>query len=512
MRQSENMEPKSKNLDLIYVYIRKYKIFTNQGFCFSPEYEISCNYEPDKAPLLSLNIEKKKNFVDIFKNENANVSVICGKNGCGKSTLLEAISNENSKNIVCVYKDNEGQFFATEEISIKHEGKKISVGKNNTILNSSAYHISQSDFSLKDIVEYYTKNQNVFDGILNESDKLFTHFQVKIWNLDELVSKVKSDDEIVFSNEIQNTDFEKNPLLLYVLLSNDAKNNFFKIYKEQKINGDNRGFLELLEEYIYASCNTEKYEELLKLQNQIFKEHLISDFESIKTKLNELNTFYNEMLKEVFTIHKPNENFDSYIFYDGFARFGITERHIQDLSSGEIQEFKYRYQLFNVLKDSNVSTVLIDEPEAYLHPEWCRRFIYDFLKAFQSVKEILKRENLFEDRKINFIVSTHSPFILSDVTNDYIIYLERQPDGSTKQVKKKKDTFAGNIGELFTENFFMENTIGEFSRSKIQNVIEKLKSRNPIPNDELETYKQLIEKVGDDLLRTLLADMWEAKK
>ena len=425
MRQAENMEPKSKNLDLIYVYIRKYKIFTNQGFCFSPEYEISCDKKSDNQHLLSLKITTKKDFVDIFKNENANVSVICGKNGCGKSTLLEAISNDNSKNIVCVYKDDEGQFFATEKINIKHEGKKNSLGKNNTILNSSAYHISQSDFSLKDIVEYYTKNQNVFDGILNESDKLFTHFQVKIWNLDELVAKIKADDEIVFSNEIQNTDFEKNPFLLYVLLSNDAKNDFFQIYREQKINGDNRGFLELLEEYIYDSCNTEKYKELLKLQNQIFKEHLISDFESIKTKLNELNTFYNEMLKEVFTINKPNENFDSYIFYDGFSRFGITERHIQDLSSGEIQEFKYRYQLFNVLKDSNVSTVLIDEPEAYLHPEWCRRFIYDFLKVFQSVKEILKRENLFEDRKISFIVSTHSPFILSDVTNDYIIYLER---------------------------------------------------------------------------------------
>jgi len=228
------MKPKSKNLELIYVYIRKYKIFTNQGFCFSPEYEISCDEKSGNQHFLSLEITMKKDFVNIFKNENANVSVICGKNGCGKSTLLESISNENSKNIVCVYKDNEGQFFATEEISIKHEGKKISVGKYNTILNSSAYHISQSDFSLKDIVEYYTKNQNVFDGILNESDKLFTHFQVKIWNLDELVSKVKSDDEIVFSNEIQNTDFEKNPLLLYVLLSNDAKNNFFKIYKEQK--------------------------------------------------------------------------------------------------------------------------------------------------------------------------------------------------------------------------------------------------------------------------------------
>lgn len=504
------MKPKSKNLELIYVYIRKYKIFTNQGFCFSPEYEISCDEKSGNQHFLSLEITMKKDFVDIFKNENANVSVICGKNGCGKSTLLEAISNDNSKNIVCVYKDDEGQFFATEKINIKHEGKKISLGKNNTILNSSAYHISQSDFSLKDIVEYYTKNQNVFDGILNENDKLFTHFQVKIWNLDELVAKIKADDESGLSTDVQSYEFESRPLLLFAMLDDDIRQKFYGNLKNGEY--DSQFFFESLDTSIFSNKEMENKEQIKTLQEEIFqKTHSISDFESIKTKIKKLEDIFKRELENSGCTLRNDLKLDSYIFYDGFARFGITERHIENLSSGEIQEFKYRYQLFYMLKDSNVSTVLIDEPEAYLHPEWCRRFIYDFLKAFQSVKEILKRENLFEDRKISFIVSTHSPFILSDVTNDYIIYLERQPDGSTKQVKKKKDTFAGNIGELFTENFFMENTIGEFSRSKIQDVIEKLKSKNPISDDELGACKQLIEKVGDDLLKTLLTDMWERK-
>ncbi len=31
----------------------------------------------------------------------------------------------------------------------------------------------------------------------------------------------------------------------------------------------------------------------------------------------------------------------------------------------------------------------------------------------------------------------------------YIIYLERQSDGTIRQVKKEKDTFAGNIGKHY---------------------------------------------------------------
>ena len=74
----ESMTSDKTSLELIYVYIKKYKIFTEQGFCLAPEYEVSCEKSKD---LLSLKINKKENFVDLFEDEKINFTVICGKNG-----------------------------------------------------------------------------------------------------------------------------------------------------------------------------------------------------------------------------------------------------------------------------------------------------------------------------------------------------------------------------------------------------------------------------------------------
>lgn len=50
--------------------------------------------------------------------------------------------------------------------------------------------------------------------------------------------------------------------------------------------------------------------------------------------------------------------------------------------------------------------VLIDEIDLHLHPKWQRRVVDDFRRAFP---------------KLQFIVTTHSPFILQSVKNDEVI-------------------------------------------------------------------------------------------
>lgn len=68
------------------------------------------------------------------------------------------------------------------------------------------------------------------------------------------------------------------------------------------------------------------------------------------------------------------------------------------------------------------------------------------------------------------------------------------------------DCFAGNIGDMLVDNFFLKNTIGEFARSKIQTLIENIDAPE---NDEkfVESVKELeyyVGKVEDRLLKTLL--------
>ena len=58
--------------------------------------------------------------------------------------------------------------------------------------------------------------------------------------------------------------------------------------------------------------------------------------------------------------------------------------------------------------------VLIDEIELHLHPSWQQRILGDLARTFPNTQ---------------FIVSTHSPQVLTTVKPEHIIALRRQPDG-----------------------------------------------------------------------------------
>lgn len=508
------MKKKSINLELVYVYIRDYKIFKNQGFCFCPEYEITCE-ENGTTGNLSLTITKKENFVDLFKDHNINLTVICGKNGCGKSTLLEALQKK-SENIVRVYKDKNENFYSTEEITIKLNGKTRLVKDNDILKNDAEYKnpfavkIRGDDFKLRNMVEYYADKPELFNGILHKKDMLFSHFRVEVWNFEELISKIRADDENGLLKDIDDSEFENKYFALYVLANKNIRDDVFSTLQKNVEGYDSKAFFDCFDTYIKMSSDVKR--QRLTLEKEIFeKKHIVKSFKNVKNSVEKLEKIYKDILKDKYSFWETDISLDSLLFYDGDFKFENSERHIDDLSSGELQEIKYRHQLFNVLKNQNACICCIDEPEAHLHPEWCRCFLNDFLKSFVTVKKILKKQNDFEDRKISFVISTHSPFILSDVTNDNIIYLERQEDGTTKQVQKDKNVFAGNIGELFTANFFMNETIGEFASQKIKEIIKLVNSKKKIEANVKTVDKRFIDLIGDDLLRTLLRDIWKRK-
>lgn len=59
--------------------------------------------------------------------------------------------------------------------------------------------------------------------------------------------------------------------------------------------------------------------------------------------------------------------------------------------------------------------LLLDEPENYMYPEMCRTFIH-------NLNELLKQR--FFGSEFQVILSTHSPFMLSDVLANQIIKMD----------------------------------------------------------------------------------------
>ncbi len=153
----------------------------------------------------------------------------------------------------------------------------------------------------------------------------------------------------------------------------------------------------------------------------------------------------------------------------------------------------------------NKFVLLLDEPEINMHPNWKRRFINELTQFLTSE---------FPKYKFQIIVSTHSPYLLSDLPSDNVLLLKRNAKGNTKIVRKEFiKTFGANIHELLSDSFFMkEGTIGEFSKKKINSLFKYLHG------DELENEKwdekkawSVINIIGDENLKLYLIELYNKK-
>ena len=71
-------------MELVYLWVEKYKNIEKQGFNFSPRFH--CEYKENK-----LTIDKNEDYIPDFFGNNINITAIVGKNGSGKSSVLECI-------------------------------------------------------------------------------------------------------------------------------------------------------------------------------------------------------------------------------------------------------------------------------------------------------------------------------------------------------------------------------------------------------------------------------------
>ncbi|WP_127545570.1 AAA family ATPase [Paenibacillus amylolyticus] len=189
----------------------------------------------------------------------------------------------------------------------------------------------------------------------------------------------------------------------------------------------------------------------------------------------------------------------------------------QDLSSGEksmLHLFARMYELSrgeeNGRRLRRNAIILMDEPELYFHPQWQKQLI-------SRLVEMLPR--LWgECVNIQIVLTSNSPFVVSDLPSTNIIFLQRKyQDHQGKHVcqvveqglDEQQQTFASNIHHLFTHSFFMQNgTMGEFAKEKINQVIHLIVNGS---NEELIAQREFIEKtihiIGEPLIRNKLLTM-----
>lgn len=154
----------------------------------------------------------------------------------------------------------------------------------------------------------------------------------------------------------------------------------------------------------------------------------------------------------------------------------------------------------------NYINIVLDEIELYYHPEWQRTYIADLLDYIGKINP----ENLKHIRGLNITFLTHSPYILSDIPDTYVLKLLK---GSPEPHKEEEKTFGSNIHDLLANDFFMKNGfMGEFARNEIDKIINEIKQLKKINREEYEQkFKRRIEIIGEPFIQTKLLELVASK-
>lgn len=305
-------------------------------------------------------------------------------------------------------------------------------------------------FNNRIVQNYYFREHKEYFFIVQFLEKYLLH-------LIEFLEKNGESQNIIYSiikDKIRQSQFNeiKTANLLYLLNKNYSEK--FLIYKIdilKNIVNDLRDWSERLKYFEEKSSRDTPFINRDDLKN------LISNFKNSE----KYGYFYNNSYKiEVSSASLENKdinfNFIELLMVEFSDLFSVQ---FENLSDGEIVYFNTFSSIFMEIrkasKDGRDCVLVLDEPDLNLHPEWCRRFIDDCITLVNNYSAV----------NVQFIIATHSPYMISDVPKENVFSLEEK--GKMIVIKRAEKTFAANIIDILSDTFFLDYSIGEFARKKI---------------------------------------------
>jgi len=503
-------------MELVYLWVEDYKNIHNQGFNFSPKF--NCNYDPDTN---ALTIDENDDYIENFFGDNINVTAIVGKNGSGKSSLLKimrqiACEEVTDESFLVFYKNNKYTITPKKEIKCNKTLIDCNSFYNDSIMPLFDYSFTY-DKTLRNSREFpvypkKSKGSLSFEKELmqNKMNIINNHKTLKKKNIHNIFEDFFEPCEILISIDLKalKPSNMKNELKSY-------KDNFKKPLSTKKAFENIDEIHKLISKRTsYKKTETQIFREIWMHDTNMSKvidEELYLDANSGTTsdstdtsicyelkqlsKVNKIKNIEKENSKnDVYTLFKLDVDADirPEMFNSTYFKIDLIDRNgrsLNDLSFGEQQLIFILNQIHtlgdipdvNILDDVDFSEIepdakiyyealdyiiLLDEIDIGFHPDWQKR-------VFGYILDFLQKEDL--KKKYHIILSTHSPFLLSDIPKQNIIFLDTDEEGKCKVVdglKEKKQTFGANIHTLLSDSFFMEDGLmGEFAKGKIEEII-----------------------------------------
>lgn len=412
-----------------------------------------------------------KNFrllKDITIDLEEDLSLIIGKNNCGKTSLLlildKFIGNGSSKNVFTFddlnvdFKDQlksriEDDHTPTEDFSflgislklfieygesddLSNIGNKVIMDldpENKVVVLAFEYCLSEDKFeALKKDYEAH-RDQRKADGKMSKcifsflKEQHTNYFQITKKSLQYDMELQREDDNVFTDLKKENIQIDR--IINFKLISarrgvsnKDSEKALSslssKIYKKIEINNNNPAVIENFKD---ALSNTD--DELNKIYSDLFQE-VISDVKKFGGIKND-----DSIIKIVSSLqHKELLEENTAVMYG----LGSPEHSLPENYNGlgymnlicmifEIKILLHEFQKGKEEKPSDINLLFIEEPEAHTHPQMQRIFIKNIKSLLQNG---VKRED-GETRKLQTILTSHSPHIVSESDFEDIKYFKK---------------------------------------------------------------------------------------
>lgn len=423
------------------------------------------------------------------------VTIFIGENGAGKSNILDAIatlmswfvarlrSEKGSGSPINERKIRENTSYSSIELCINSDQKDYIWN----LVKLKKGHRTSIESNLKDISEI----TNIFSTIYTKSNEtsslpLFAYYnaernlqgysikntpQKQVKPIDGYSENISSGvDFSQFFNWFYDLDNIKNELTSKYLLES-----FIYLTNDKKIKRDKDGYIkdEDFDVLLNKLKNLQNSEEF----SSLIKDKLHFTTEAISTFLPEYKNIRIERLPSIaMLIDKGDVSLD-----------------IMQLSQGErsllalVADIALRLTIMNPEKENPLlgeGIILIDEIDIHLHPRWQRSIVRNLQRTFPNCQ---------------FILTTHSPLVVSDPQDVQIFLLE---NGSAKELD--------NLYGMDIEQVLLEIMDTPLRHEPLQNKLDDLMDaiQNKDFNKAREVKKELLQILPENHRELMRADLF----
>ncbi|MGR3319359.1 MAG: AAA family ATPase [Candidatus Anammoxibacter sp.] len=228
--------------------------------------------------------------------------------------------------------------------------------------------------------------------------------------------------------------------------------------------------------------------------NEVITENSASFVFKTKEELEKIWSSYGEEKKlfEYLTTLQANDLIEK---IDIVLIQNSKEISFKRLSEGEKQILTV-FGLRELLITGN-TLFLLDEPDTYLHPEWQR----DFIKSIIDI----------EDAKTNYLITTHSPNLISGLNKKQLKIIENV-DNKTNIREFSFNPFGKPVDMILTDHFGLKGLRFKDIDAKIRELQQMLIEENYDTGEFESLFTELQNEIGNDDIDLLSIKLEKIKR